>query len=252
MPAPTTLTKTDTSNPLAKYQAQPAPTVKNANTTALDKLTDDYTTFLKLLTTQLQNQDPTAPLDSAQFTQQLVQYSQVEQQIKSNQKLDTLISNQNSAGVGSSLGYLGKTIEIDGSNFTYDTNGASFNYTLSNIASNVKVEITDESGKLVRTQSGASGSLGKKTIIWDGKDDAGADLPKGLYSVNVTATDSSGNPVNNKVTTNGRVDGVEKDSSGNIVLDVGKLQVSPDKILAIYDKTPTVATPAATSTTTGT
>ena len=191
-------------------------------------------------------------MDSSQFTQQLVQYSQVEQQIKSNQKLDTLISNQNSAGIGSSLGYLGKTIEMDGSAFSYDINGASFNYALSNIASNVKVEIYDESGKLVRTQSGASGSLGKKTVIWDGKDDSGKELSKGLYSVNVTATDSSGNPVTTKVTTNGRVDGVEKDSNGGILLDVGKLQVSTDKILAIHDKAPTVATtPPTTTTTTG-
>ena len=144
MPTATTLTNTDTANPLAKYQAKPVSTATDSSQTALNKLTDDYTTFLKLLTTQLQNQDPTSPMDSAQFTQQLVQYSQVEQQIKSNQKLDKLISNQNSAGVGSSLGYLGKTIEMDGDNFTFDNNGASFNYRLSNIASDVKVKIYDE------------------------------------------------------------------------------------------------------------
>lgn len=246
MATSTTLTKTDTSNPLAKYQAKPVSTTKDSNTTALDKLTDDYTTFLKLLTTQLQNQDPTNPMDSAQFTQQLVQYSQVEQQIKSNQKLDKLISNQNSAGVGSSLGYLGKTIEMDGSAFTYDNNGASFNYTLSNNASAVTVKIYDESGTLVRTQAGASGTLGKHTVLWDGKDDAGKELSKGLYTVEVSATDAAGNAVSTKVSTNGKVDGVEKDSSGAIVLDVGKLQVSTDKILAIHDTVATTTPPTGT------
>lgn len=247
MTAATTLTKTDTSNPLAKYQAAPKTTTTDANKTALDKLTDDYTTFLKLLTTQLQNQDPTSPMDSSQFTQQLVQYSQVEQQIKSNQKLDTLISNQNSAGVGSSLGYLGKTIEMDGSNFTYDNNDASFNYTLSNVAKTVKVEIYDESGTLVRTQSGASGTLGKHTVLWDGKDDDGKELSKGLYSVKVTAADATGAAVTAKVSTNGKVDGVEKDSTGAIVLDVGKLQVTTDKILGIHDTVTTTNTNTNTS-----
>lgn len=244
MPTATTLTNTDTANPLAKYQAKPVSTATDSSQTALNKLTDDYTTFLKLLTTQLQNQDPTSPMDSAQFTQQLVQYSQVEQQIKSNQKLDKLISNQNSAGVGSSLGYLGKTIEMDGDNFTFDNNGASFNYRLSNIASDVKVKIYDESGVLVRTQSGASGSLGKNTVFWDGKDDNGAELAKGLYKVEVTATDSAGNPITTAVTTNGKVDGVEKDSTGAIVLNVGKLQVSTDKVLGIHDQ---ALTPPATT-----
>ncbi|MBY0428377.1 MAG: flagellar hook assembly protein FlgD [Alphaproteobacteria bacterium] len=245
MTAATTLTKTDTSNPLAKYQAQPVATTTDSNKTALNKLTDDYTTFLKLLTTQLQNQDPTAPMDSSQFTQQLVQYSQVEQQIKSNQKLDTLISNQNNAGVGSSLGYLGKTIEMDGSQFNYDANGASFNYSLANTASQVTIQVYDASGTLVRTDKTASGILGKHTLTWDGKDDSGNALSKGLYTVNVTATDSSGNPVTTKVSTNGKVDGVEKDSTGAVVLDVGKIQVNTTQILGIHDTTTAATTTAA-------
>ena len=235
MTTSTTLTNTDTSNPLAKYQAKPATTGADASKTALDKLTDDYTTFLKLLTTQLQNQDPTSPMDSSQFTQQLVQYSQVEQQIKSNQKLDTLISNQNSAGVGSSLGYLGKTIEMDGSQFSYDDNGASFNYTLSNTASKVTIKVYDDSGALVRTDTTGSGILGKHTLTWDGKDDSGNQLSKGLYTVDVTAADSAGNAVTTKVTTNGKVDGVEKDSTGTVVLDVGRLQVNTSQILGIHE-----------------
>lgn len=236
MTAATTLTKTDTSNPLAKYQAQTTTTTsKDSNSTALDKLTQDYTTFLKLLTTQLQNQDPTSPMDSNQFTQQLVQYSQVEQQIKSNQKLDTLISNSSSTGVGSSLGYLGKKIEIDGSEFMTDSTGGSFNYTLSSTADKVTVKVLDESGTVVRTSTEASGALGKHTLTWDGKDDSGKQLASGLYSVTVSALDSKGNTVTSKISTNGKVDGVEKNSSGAVVLDVGKIQITTDKILAIHD-----------------
>lgn len=239
----TTITNTDTTNPFAKYQAgATSSTTTSATQTAKDKLTSDYTTFLKLLTTQLQNQDPTSPMDSAQFTQQLVQYSQVEQQIKSNEKLDKLIAAQNSAGVGGSLGYLGKTIEMDGAYFSNDgTSGGSFNYTLSDVATNVTVKIYDASGTLVRTATGASGTLGKHTISWDGKNDDGKQLAAGVYGVSVTATNSKGTAVTTKVSTNGKVDGVEKDSTGAVVLDVGKLQVSVDKILGIHDTTTTVA-----------
>lgn len=238
----TTITNTDTTNPFAKYQAgATSSTSTSAADAAKDKLTSDYTTFLKLLTTQLQNQDPTSPMDSAQFTQQLVQYSQVEQQIKSNQKLDTLIANQNSSGVGSSLGYLGKTIEMDGAYFSADaTSGGSFNYTLSDVATTTTIKIYDASGTLVRTSTG-SGTLGKHTITWDGKDDDGHQLSAGVYGVSVTATNSKGTAVTTKVSTNGKVDGVEKDSTGAVVLDVGKLQVTLDKILGIHDTPTTVA-----------
>ncbi len=58
------------------------------------KLADDMQQFLTLLTTQLQNQDPLSPMDSTEFTNQLVQFSQVEQQITSNQKLDSLLALQ--------------------------------------------------------------------------------------------------------------------------------------------------------------
>ncbi|NDE90677.1 MAG: flagellar hook assembly protein FlgD [Alphaproteobacteria bacterium] len=245
---PTTITNTNTSNPLAQYQAGATKPSTSAGDAALDKLTSDYTTFLKLLTTQLQNQDPTSPMDSAQFTQQLVQYSQVEQQIKSNQKLDAIINGQANAGVGSSLGYLGKIIEMDSAAFTTTDTGGSFNYTLSDVADTVTVKIFNESGTLVRTAPGASGTLGKHTINWDGKNDDGKALPPGLYSVGVTATKSSGVPVSTKVSTNGRVDGVEKDASGAVVLNVGKMQIATDKILAIHD-TPVATTSTASTTT---
>ncbi len=239
MTTTTTLTNTDTTNPFAKYQAgATSSTTKSATDAAKDKLTSDYTTFLKLLTTQLQNQDPTSPMDSAQFTQQLVQYSQVEQQIKSNEKLDALISAQNSAGIGGSLGYLGKTIEMDGAYFSADTTGGSFNYTLSDVASSATIKIYDASGTLVRTSTG-SGTLGKHTVAWDGKDDDGNQLAAGVYGVSVTATNSTGASVTTKVTTNGKVDGVEKDSTGAVVLNVGKIQVTQDKVIGIHD-TPTV------------
>jgi flagellar basal-body rod modification protein FlgD len=102
----------------------------------------------------------------------------------------------------------------------------------------------DGSGAVIRTTTAGSGALGKHTISWDGKDDAGNQLAASVYSVKVTATNSAGTAVTTKVSTNGIVDGVEKDASGNVVLDVGKLQLTTDKILAIHD---TYVAPASTA-----
>lgn len=231
-----TLTNVDTSNPLAKYQS--APTSSTTTTTsatgnaALDKLSSDYTTFLKLLTTQLQNQDPTSPMDSAQFTQQLVQYSSVEQQIKANQKLDSLVSLQQNSGTGTLLGYLGKSVEIDGNTLANKNGqGAQLSYTLPDIASSATVKIFDKDGKLIRTQD-ISKSLGKHVITWDGKNDSGSTANDGSYTFTVDAKDSKGNALTTKTTSFGLVDGLETKTTGS-VLTIGDTEITLDKILAV-------------------
>src|SRR6516164_3751096 len=83
---------------------------------AMKQLSGNFSTFLTLLTTQLKNQDPTSPMDSNQFTQQLVMYSQVEQQIDSNNNLKTLISQGTSNAAAMTTGYLGKKVSITNGN----------------------------------------------------------------------------------------------------------------------------------------
>ena len=88
------------------------------------RLSDNYDTFLVLLTAQLQNQDPLAPMDSTQFTQQLVQFSQVEQQIRTNEQLEGLVGQYQAASAGAALSYLGKDAIIQ-ANETYLAGGAA-------------------------------------------------------------------------------------------------------------------------------
>jgi flagellar basal-body rod modification protein FlgD len=78
-------------------------------------IASNFTTFLQLLTTQLQNQDPLSPMDTNQFTQQLVEFAQVEQQMKSNDQLTSLVSLQTSAQASQALAYVGSTVVVDGS-----------------------------------------------------------------------------------------------------------------------------------------
>src|SRR5215510_8953240 len=91
-------------------------TSSSSNTTGVDKntLAGNFQTFLTLLTTQLKNQNPLDPLDTNQFTQQLVQFAQVEQQLKQNEQLTTLISIEKSAQATTALAYVGQTVAVDG------------------------------------------------------------------------------------------------------------------------------------------
>src|SRR5689334_16849053 len=80
----------------------------------------DYTQFLRMLTTQLQNQDPLSPMDTAQFTQQLVMFSNVEQQLKSNDYLQKLLSLNTLSLTSIGLGYVGLKVFSPGSSFQLD------------------------------------------------------------------------------------------------------------------------------------
>src|SRR5689334_24284869 len=92
--------------------ASSTPTGATNQPDAMKQLSGNFSTFLTLLTTQLKNQDPTSPMDSNQFTQQLVMYSQVEQQISTNDNLKTLISQGTSNAAAMTSGYLGKKVSV--------------------------------------------------------------------------------------------------------------------------------------------
>jgi flagellar basal-body rod modification protein FlgD len=127
------------------------PTVTNPNATdaasAQATLSDNFSTFLTLLTSQLQNQDPLSPMDSTQFTQQLVQFSQVEQQIKTNQNLEDLTQQFQAASTSAALSYLGKEAVIQ-SDTTYSSgSGGSWGYSLPTTADTLQIEVRDASNQ---------------------------------------------------------------------------------------------------------
>lgn len=198
---------------------------------AKTSLAQNYSTFLKMLTTQLQNQDPLAPMDSTQFTQQLVQYSAVEQQIAANDKLDKLINLGQNNGLGSTLGYIGKEVEMTGDQITLSGGSAGFKYALSDSSSATVIQILDDNGVAKRTLSGKL-QAGTHSLTWDGKDDDGNSLPDGNYSVVVAATKADNTKVNVTTTTYGLVTGAETTDSGNVLL-VGDKKLDLSSILSI-------------------
>lgn len=158
--------------------------------TASAQNTANFNSFLKLLTTQLSNQDPLNPIDATQFTSQLAQFSQVEQQVQTNSNLKGLLTAQNATQSMSSISLLGKMVEVQGKAATLQNGSAEWDYTLSGNASATAITVTDSQGNVVRSTTGAVTS-GAHQFVWDGKADDGTQLPNGQYTVQVTALDSN-------------------------------------------------------------
>ncbi len=204
---------------------------KTESETALGQLSKNSDTFLKLLTTQLQNQDPLSPTDSNEFTNQLVQFTQAEQQIKTNAKLDDLLSAFTTSQFGSALSYVGNRIEAKGNKLELTGGAGDMAYTLDKVASTVQVAIYDEAGRMVRVMDGGR-SAGLNRISWDGKNSGGASLADGIFSYAVLAKDSKGATIKSETRTVGTVTTVDQGSDG-VILGVGKASVKLGDILSI-------------------
>jgi flagellar basal-body rod modification protein FlgD len=170
-------------------------------------LSDNFDTFLTLLTTQLQNQDPLDPVDSEKFTEQLVQYSQVEQQIGTNEKLDTLIESIGSNNAVGSLSYLGRTATFYSSTTALADGEAKWTYTLGDESQTTTLKIKDSDGDVVFTTTGQRGA-DSHDFVWDGKMANGQAAPEGLYTLEVTATATNGDTIQTAVTVSERITGV--------------------------------------------
>ncbi len=202
-----------------------APTSSAASTAAADQsaLSGNYTMFLNLLTTQLQNQDPTNPMDASQFTQQLVQYSQVEQQIKTNTTLGSISSSLAVANATQMLSYVGQTVTADGSTTQLQNGSAQWSFSLDRTAT-ATVNVIDSSGNVVYTQTGSFPS-GISNFTWNGKSTGGATEPSGTYKISVSGQDASGNAATVTTNVTGPVTGVDF-SSGQPYLNVNGSEVS--------------------------
>lgn len=182
--------------------------------TASQNLSADMNTFLTLLTTQLKYQDPLDPMDTAEFTNQLVQYSSVEQAIQTNEKLDNLLS-MNIANLGAqAVSYIGKVAQVMGNVMPLESGKAKATYTLDKNVVSATIVVKDMNGNIVYSEQGKVTS-GTHEFTWDGKDANGNQLEDGAYKIEVSTKVASGETAANVVTTVfGRVTGVASDSSG--------------------------------------
>src|SRR6266699_1874948 len=171
-------------------------------------LAGNFNTFLTLLTTQLQNQNPLDPLDTNQFTQQLVQFASVEQQLKTNDQLTTLVSLQQTAQSTQALTFVGKTAVVDGSTAALTNGSATWELGVPTNA-NVTISIANSTGQTVFTGSYAVNVGNNQSFTWNGKGNDGTEWPDGKYKLTATATDTAGNSVAVSTQIQGVVDSVD-------------------------------------------
>ncbi len=162
------------------------------------KLAEDFDDFLTLLTTQLQNQDPLDPMDSGEFTQQLVAFTGVEQQIQANQNLETLADLSRLNNIGNVASYLGNEALIEQPTGDHATDGITWKYGSDQPTDSVVLNVVDENGSTVFQQTGETG-LGIKTFNWDGTTTSGSLAAPGNYTLEIAALDNEGNSISTNI-----------------------------------------------------
>ncbi len=194
-------------------------------------LAKNFDMFLKLLTTELQHQDPLEPMDSTEFTNQLVQFSGVEQAISTNSNLEELIA-MSAAGQSSNLvNYLGKSVDVANNAATLRDGAATWTYKLAANAETTRLLVLDASERVVRIAEGKT-VAGAHEFAWDGINDAGQPLPDGNYTLTVSARDTNAEQIAASVTTHGVVTAIESVNDENL-LTVGGVKVPLSDVLSV-------------------
>jgi flagellar basal-body rod modification protein FlgD len=225
---PTTITSAPATN-------SGSSSTNNTSSTATTGIADNFQTFLTLLTTQLQNQNPLDPLDTNQFTQQLVQFAGVEQQLKSNDQLKSLVDLEKSAQSTQALIYVGNTVAVDGSSAQFDTS-ATWNITAPK-GTNATITISNSTGQVAYTGNFAL-NQGNASFVWDGKSNDGVQWPAGTYTLTATGKDSNGQDVAISTEVQGVVDSVDLTASPPL-LSIGGQNYTTDKIKRVVRPTTT-------------
>lgn len=193
-------TPTSSNNPANAASAAAAA----ANST---EIASNFTTFLQLLTTQLKNQDPLSPMDTNQFTQQLVEFAGVEQQMKTNETLSTLVSLQQAAQTSQSLSLVGATVVVNGNTAQLANGQATWALNASQ-PSTANITITAPSGQTVFSGTGAINS-GTQIYVWNGVGNDGTTWPAGNYTLTASAVSASGQSVPITTQVEGKVSSVD-------------------------------------------
>ena len=201
---------------------------KSGNAT---EIASNFTQFLTLLTTQLKNQNPLDPMDTNQFTQQLVQFAGVEQQLKTNDRLDNILTASQSASSATATSYIGKTVTASGASSQLSGGSAAWTLTPARAASKAVITILDSNSNVVATQA-TSLAAGSQAYTWNGKTSAGLTAPDGTYSIKVSAMDATGSTVAVDTSLSGTVDEVDLSGSSPVLL-IGSQKVPLSSVQTI-------------------
>jgi len=218
-----------TTNVTSRVGTPSSSSSSSSNSTGVtkDTLAGNFTTFLQLLTTQLKNQNPLDPLDTNQFTQQLVQFAQVEQQMKSNDQLSALVGLQKTAQQTQALAFVGMKVAVEGKTADLKDGKATWGFNVTKPAT-ATVNIVNSAGSTVYTGTFSVNS-GAQNFSWDGRNNAGVLQANGTYTLSVTAKDASGQTTGVSTETQGVVDSVDM-TVNPPTLSIGGKDYALDKV----------------------
>lgn len=217
----------------AANAASAAPETGSKSAKSLAGLADNFDNFLTILTTQLQHQDPLSPLDSNEFTNQLVQFTGVEQAVLQNKNLESLIALQQQNQATGAVSYIGKVIEATGNTNMLTDGEATFSYVLPSSAKVAAIQVFDADGKLVYQQP-VDTTAGIHDVVWDGSNLQGGIAPDGAYTFKVTALNEKEEPIDVTHRILGRVTGISFED-GKTMLGIGEVGVPLDVVTGVQD-----------------
>ncbi|NRA88235.1 MAG: flagellar hook assembly protein FlgD [Rhizobiales bacterium] len=203
----------------------------SASTKDQKSIAENFDVFLKLLTTQLKNQNPLEPLKTNEFTQQMVAFTGVEQQVKANKNLENLGRLFQQATLSSSVSYIGKTVTAEGDATQLQDNNATWDVNIKGTPEESKIVITDNNGNVVFTKK-TTFREGMNEFNWDGQKIDGSMAAEGLYTIKVHPTDKDGNLLDYTTLISGIVTGVDMTGSSS-VLNLGDRSVKLDNVKKI-------------------
>jgi flagellar basal-body rod modification protein FlgD len=222
---------TNASAPVSAPNPNFVPSSTSSGTgTTTPGIADNFQTFLTLLTTQLKNQSPLDPLDTNQFTQQLVQFAGIEQQMKGNASLASLVSIDKAAQATQALAYVGQNVSVDGSTAQFANGTATWNLNAPENATST-ITITSSTGATAYSGPFTIGK-GDASFVWDGKGNDGTSWPAGAYKMSVVGQNAAGKDVAISTEVQGVVDSVDMTASPPL-LSIGGQNYTTDQIKRI-------------------
>jgi flagellar basal-body rod modification protein FlgD len=207
-------------------------------------LSNDFNHFMIMLTTQLKCQDPTAPMDSNQFTQQLVAFTGVEQSVSTNKNLEKLIELSEGSQLDKAAQYIDKEVEVDSSSTSLSIGldgkpSAKFSYSLPEDAKSLIINVIDKEGRLVHTTRAADiKKAGVHQYEWNGVDMTGKRRDSGTYKLEVKGIsigneeNGGGKEIKGITSSRGVVKGA-KNINGVVHLEVNGQDVPISRIISL-------------------
>jgi flagellar basal-body rod modification protein FlgD len=216
--------------PIAPTTAPAALTRQENVQAAVQELGADV--FLRLLVTQLQNQDPTNPTENEDFVAQLAQFSTLEQTTSTNELLEQLIGQDTQRTQLDLVNLIGRTVVSEGDTVSLgEADQPTLAYSLSDAASRVVIEVLGENGQVLRSiQPETPGTAGANQVQWDGLDEDGDRLPEGVYQFRVKAVDGNQELISNFTFARERVSNILFGTEHPVVLQSGKTLNAEDII----------------------